>query len=78
MGGTEIGAGTDTLDASTEALLPGDVVMCTVDVTDGDDGSITSQNSSVTIEMTCGLTSCDYQLGLGWRTKHRHGLDTSW
>ena len=30
VGGTEIGAGTDTLDASTEALLPDDEVMCTV------------------------------------------------
>ena len=49
VGGTGIGNGTNTLDAATEALLPGDVVLCTVDVTDGDDGSISSQNSTVTL-----------------------------
>ena len=65
VSGTSIGNGTDTLDAATEALLPGDEVMCTVEVTDGDDGSIISQIISVTIDTTCGLTSCDVNLDLG-------------
>jgi formylglycine-generating enzyme required for sulfatase activity len=50
VGGTEIGNGTSSnLDAATEALLPGDVVVCTVEIVDGDTGTSTSQSASVTL-----------------------------
>ena len=65
VGGTGIGNGTNTsMRQQVEALLPGDAVMCTVDVTDADDGSIISQNSSNPSQSRTEHTNCsDHMVG---------------
>ena len=41
---------TPTIDLSTEAFLPADILTCTVDVTDDDDGTVITQIETVVID----------------------------